>query len=43
VLGDLEQPRALGLRLDSLFQAPVGVQEHDLRRVLCLLAGTETS
>ena len=41
VLGDLEEPRALGLRLDALLEAAMRVQEHDLRRVLCLLARTE--
>jgi hypothetical protein len=40
VLSDLEEPRALGLRLDALFKAPMGVQENDLRRVLCFLSRT---
>jgi hypothetical protein len=43
VLGDLEQPRALRRRLDALFQAPVRVQEHDLRGVLRLFAGPQTA
>jgi hypothetical protein len=41
VLGDLEQPRTLGLRLDALLQAPMRVQKYDLRCVLGLLARAE--
>jgi len=38
VLGDLEEPSALELGIDSLLEGAMRVQEDDLRRVLCLLA-----
>jgi hypothetical protein len=43
VLGDLEEPSALELGLDAILEGAMRIQEDDLRRVLCLLAGTEAS
>jgi len=43
VLGDLEEPGALELGLDALLEGAMRIQEDDLRRILCLLAGAEAS